>query len=372
MAGADLPSFHGIIGRSAPMQALFREMEDFASSSLPVLIRGESGTGKELVAAAIQRLSGRRARGFQIINCADLTPELLRSELFGHERGAFTGAVGKKEGLLTRVDGGTVFLDEIGELTPRAQTMLLRFLQAGEGLAVGATRGTRVDVRVIAATHRDLEAAVEEGSFREDFYYRLWGAVLEVPALRARREDIPLLVEHFRVRCNREDQLAVDGFTRQALAVLEADPWPGNVRELERVVHRAMAVRRRGVVQPEDVRLPSLRRAPPAAAGVEVSGTAAALSRYAAAALQLAGAGGGVRRGELMAHCGISREAARRTLASLVGRRLLRRLGSGRGTWYVLQTPDGTVDEPDELASLIAARRGGSLPAAPMATRGPR
>jgi DNA-binding NtrC family response regulator len=229
-----------------------------------------------------------------------------------------------------------------------------------------------VDVRVIAATHRDLEAAVELGSFREDFYYRLWGAVLEVPALRARREDIPLLVEHFRVRCNREDQLAVDGFTRQALAVLEADSWPGNVRELERVVHRAMAVRRRGVVQPEDVRLPSLRRSPAAAAGVEVSGTAAALSRYAAAALQLARAGGGVRRGELMAHCGISREAARRTLASLVGRRLLRRLGSGRGAWYALQTSDGTVDELDEHASLIAARRGGSLPAAPMPTRGPR
>ncbi len=182
----------------------------------------ESGTGKELVAAAIQRPSGRRARGYQIINCADLTPELLRSELFGHERGAFTGAVGKKEGLLTRVDGGTVFLDEIGELSPRAQTMLLRFLQAGEGLPVGATRSARVDVRVIAATHRDLEAAVELGSFREDFYYRLWGAVLDVPALRARREDIPLLVEHFRLRCNQEDQLAVDGFTRQALALLDA------------------------------------------------------------------------------------------------------------------------------------------------------
>jgi len=240
---------------------------------------------------------------------------------------------------------------------------------------VGATRGTRVDVRVIAATHRDLEAAVELGSFREDFYYRLWGAVLEVPALRARREDIPLLVEHFRVRCNREDQLAVDGFTRQALAVLEADPWPGNVRELERVVHRAMAVRRRGVVQPEDVRLPSLRRSPAAlaaTAGVAVSVTAATLNRYEAEALRLAAAGGGVRRGELMAHCGISREAARRTLASLVGRRLLRRLGSGRGAWYALHTPDGTVDEPDEHASLIAARRGSSLPAAPMATRGPR
>ncbi len=165
---------------------------------MPVLIRGESGTGKELVARAIRRLSGRRARGYQAINCADFTPELLRSELFGHERGAVTGTVGKTEGLVPRVDGGTVFLDEIGELPPLAQSMLLRFLQSGEGLAVGATRSMRVDVRVIAATHRDLEAAVVEGAFREDFYYRLWGAVLEVPALRARREDIPLLVEHFR------------------------------------------------------------------------------------------------------------------------------------------------------------------------------
>jgi two-component system response regulator HydG len=243
MAGTGLPSFHGIIGRSAAMQALFREMEAFAASNLPVLIRGESGTGKELVAAAVQRLSRRRARGFRSINCADFTPDLLRSELFGHERGAFTGAVGKK-GLLTELDGGTVFLDEIAELRPRAQSMLLRFLQDGEGLAVGATRSVRVDVRVIAATHRDLEAAVELGEFREDFYYRLWGAVLEVPALRARREDIPLLAEHFRLRYNREDELMVDGFARPALAVLEADPWPGNVRELERVVHRAMTVRR--------------------------------------------------------------------------------------------------------------------------------
>ena len=285
------------------MQALFRDIEDFASSNLPVLIRGESGTGKELVAAAIQRLSGRGARAFQIINCADLTPELLRTELFGHERGAFTGAGGKKEGPLPRVDGGTVFFDEIGELPPRAQTMLLRFFQTGEGLAVGATRSTRVDGRVIAATHRDLEAAVEQGTFREDFYYRLWGAVLEVPALRARREDIPLLVEHFRLRCNREDQLAVDGFTRQALALLEADPWPGNVPELERVVYRAVAVRRRGAVRPEDVKLPTLRRKAPVvpAPPAEVAGpaTTATLTRYQAEALRLASAGAEVRRGDL-------------------------------------------------------------------------
>jgi DNA-binding NtrC family response regulator len=345
MAGAGLPSFHGIIGWSAAMQALFREMEAFAASDLPVLIRGESGTGKELVAAAVQRLSVRRALGFRTINCADFTPDLLRSELFGHERGAFTGAVGKK-GLLIELDGGTVFLDEIGELRPRAQSMLLRFLHDGEGLAVGATRSVRVDVRVIAATHRDLEAAVELGEFREDFYYRLWGAILEVPALRARREDIPLLAEHFRLRYNRTDELRVDGFARPALAVLEADPWPGNVRELERVVHRAMTVRRRGLVQAEDVKLPALRRAAPAApapaAGKAGPATTEQLNPYQVEALRLASAGGGVRRETLMERCGISRETARRALASLVELGLMRRLGSGRAAWYGPRTPDAT------------------------------
>ena len=246
--------------------------------------------------------------------------------------------------LLTRVGGGTVFLDEIGELPPKAQTMLLQFLQAGEGLSVGSTRTTRVDVRVIAATHRDLEAAVEVGSFREDFCYRLWGADLEVPALRARRDDIPLLVEHFRVRCNREDQLAVDGFTRQALALLQTDPWPGNVRELEQVVRRAMTVRRRGTVEAEGVKFPTLRRKVPAipvlnpdVARPVPTGT---LNRYQAEALRVAAAAGEVRRGDLIARCGISTESARRVLVSLAGLRLLLRRGSGRGASYVLRPAD--------------------------------
>lgn len=139
---------------------------------------------------------------------------------------------------------------------------MLRLLQDGESLVVGATRSVGVNVHVIAATHRDLEAAVELGAFREDFYYRLWGAILDVPTLWGRSKEIPLLVEHCRVRWNHEDQFAVDGFTPEALALLEADPWPGNVRELERVVHRAMTVRRRGLVRPEDVKLPALRRQP--------------------------------------------------------------------------------------------------------------
>ena len=190
MAESGSASFHGIIGRSPVMGALFANIERFATVDVPVLIRGESGTGKELVARAVQRLSRRREQPFETLNCADLTRELLRSELFGHERGAFTGAVARRAGLVSRVDGGTLFMDEISELGTDAQAMLLRFLQEGEGRPVGAHRPVSVDVRIVAATHRDLEAGVEGGTFREDIYYPLWWAVLEVPPLRARREDI--------------------------------------------------------------------------------------------------------------------------------------------------------------------------------------
>ena len=248
MAGVDLPSFHGIIGRSAPMRALFAEIARFGPVDIPILIRGESGTGKELVAKAIQRLSRRRERPFEALNCADLTRELLRSELFGHERGAFTGAVSRAAGLVSRLNGGTLFMDEIGELPPDAQGMLLRFLQEGEGRPVGAARSVTVDVRVMAATHRDREAGVERGTFSEDFYYRLWWAVLEMPPLRERRDDIALPVEHFRSEVNDGDGLGLDitGVTRDAMAILEGDDWPGNVRELEAVVKRAMVRRRAG------------------------------------------------------------------------------------------------------------------------------
>jgi len=164
MVGSDPPSFHGIIGRSAAMQALFDRIAQVAPLRVPVLIQGESGTGKELVATAIQRLSARRDAPFERLNCADFTPELLRSELFGHERGALSGANTRKVGLLSVVDGGTVFFDEVGELVADARAMMLRFLQAGEGRPVGGVRTLRFDVRVISATHRDLAAAVREGT----------------------------------------------------------------------------------------------------------------------------------------------------------------------------------------------------------------
>jgi two-component system response regulator HupR/HoxA len=203
-------------------------------------LRGESGTGKELVAAAIQRFSARRDRPFVPVNCGALQRELLLSELFGHERGSFTGAVGRTKGLPVVADGGTLFLDEIGELSLEAQVMLLRFLQEGEVRPVGSTETGRVDVRLIAATHRDLEVAIERGAFREDLYYRVRRVVLEVPPLRERRDDIPILVEHLRRAINARHGLTVEGVSSQVLARLEDYSWPGNVRELETVMEQAM------------------------------------------------------------------------------------------------------------------------------------
>ncbi len=270
MAGVDGPSFHGIIGRSPAMVALFRRIERVAPIDVPVLIVGETGTGKELVAQAIQQLSQRSRRRFEIVNCGALTRELLLSELFGHERGAFTGAVTRKHGLLEVADGGTVFLDEVGDLPLDAQVMLLRFLQSREIRSMGSTETRRVDVRLIAATHRDLEAAVERGTFREDLYYRLRRVVLEVPPLRARRDDIRLLVEHFRVQLNARYSLAVRGATPAALRSLEHHPWRGNVRELEAVLEQAMIFTNGEWIAPEDLKLPMRQRGDVAEAAVAV------------------------------------------------------------------------------------------------------
>jgi len=335
MAGA-VESFHGIIGRSAAMRALFGDIERFAPVDVPVLIRGESGTGKELVARAIQHLSHRRDRPFEILNCADLTRELLRSELFGHERGAFTGAVSRSTGLVSRLDGGTLFMDEIGELAPDAQAMLLRFLQAGEGRAVGASRSFTTDVRVIAATHRDLETGVEQGTFREDMYYRLWCAVLEVPPLRARREDIEALVDHFRKEANLRpgSGLDISGFSDEALTVLASDEWPGNVRELEAVVRRAMVRRRHGWVTATDIVFPKLRRKGLVEA---VLASGVRLTPVQEQTLRLTATRGEVRRRDVASVCGISPELARRALRGLEQSGVLGRTGRARGTRYVLR-----------------------------------
>jgi DNA-binding NtrC family response regulator len=334
------PGLPGWVGQSAPLRALAARIARVAAVEVPVLILGESGTGKELVATALHSGSPRRARPFAPVNCGGLTRELLLSELFGHERGAFTGAVERRPGLLAAAHGGTVFLDEVGELAPEAQAMLLRVLATGEVRPVGATRTSRVDVRVIAATHRDLLGETRAGRFRAHLYYRLRRVVLRVPPLRARREDLPLLVESIRRQVNARHGLAIAGVTPAALQRLAAHPWPGNIRELEAVLEEAMILTGRGWLEPEALALDpvgpvaataAVDARPPAAPGP------AEPIRHAAVALALARDRGAVTRGALAAAAGISGELARRTLEVLVRQGRLWRVGAGRTVRYVLR-----------------------------------
>jgi len=230
----------GIIGRSKPIRDLFRLIGRVAESHTTILIYGESGTGKELIARAIHQQSPRRDRPFVAIDCGALPETLLESELFGHVRGAFTGAVGNKKGLFEEADGGTLLLDEIGDTTTVFQSKLLRVLQEGEIRPVGGNKTIKVDVRVIAATNKDIKKDVEKKSFREDLYYRLAVVPIVIPPLRHRREDIPLLADHFiRKYCER-NRLEPKRITPKAMKLLVEFSWPGNVRELENVIERAV------------------------------------------------------------------------------------------------------------------------------------
>ncbi len=231
-----------IIGSGPGMQAVFRLVEKVARTDATVLIRGESGTGKDLIAREVHRQSLRADRPFVSINCAALPETLLESELFGHARGAFTGATAAKRGLFEEADGGTVFLDEIGDVGLPLQAKLLRFLQNREFIRVGETSVRHVDVRVIVATNKDLEAAIERGEFRRDLYYRLNVITVHIPALRERREDIPLLAKHFARKYARNLLKGPVSFTPEAMAALCAYDWPGNVRELENAVERAVVL----------------------------------------------------------------------------------------------------------------------------------
>jgi Nif-specific regulatory protein len=230
--------FDSMIGRSGPMQKVYDLIPKMAASGLPVLVQGESGTGKELVARAINSHSPRQRKVFLSENCAAIPESLLESELFGHVRGAFTGAERDRVGLFEQADGGTLFLDEIGDMPAAMQARLLRVLQEGELRRVGGERTIHVDVRVITATHRDLEAEVEAGRFREDLYYRLQVLVIQLPPLRDRSGDIPLLVDHFLKRISRERGRPVPELRTAVLSLLESYTWPGNVRQLENHIQR--------------------------------------------------------------------------------------------------------------------------------------
>jgi Nif-specific regulatory protein len=244
---------HNMIGESAAMHRVYHFFSKVAPTDATVLISGESGTGKELAARAMHRNSKRSQKPFMAVNCAALNESLLESELFGHEKGSFTGAFAQKKGRLEVADGGTVFLDEIGELTPPLQVKLLRVLQEREFERVGGTVTINVDLRVIAATNKNLEEAIEAGQFRQDLYYRLNVVSLEMPALRERREDIMLLANYFAdkygARCNRK----LKGFSTEARDYLTAYDWPGNVRELENAIERSVVLGTTDIILPEDL-----------------------------------------------------------------------------------------------------------------------
>jgi DNA-binding NtrC family response regulator len=243
----------GVVGRSPAMVEVYKTVARVASTRSTVLILGESGTGKELIARAVHGHGPRCKRAFVAVDCGALTETLLESELFGHVRGAFTGAVGDKPGLFAEADGGTIFLDEIGDVTPALQAKLLRVLQEHQVRPVGGTEWRAVDVRVIAATNRDLAEAVAGGRFREDLYYRLKVVTIALPALRDRREDIPLLVDHLVRRAARECRSRVTGVSEAALALLCAYRWPGNVRELAHVLERGVALAQHELLTAEDL-----------------------------------------------------------------------------------------------------------------------
>jgi Nif-specific regulatory protein len=242
MLQAQINLEHNMVGESTGMREVFRRISRVAPTDATVLITGESGTGKELVARAVHRNSRRADRPFVAINSAAIPSTLLESELFGHERGAFTGAVAQKRGKLETAEGGTVFLDEIGELSLELQAKLLRVLEDHQFERVGGTRPVRVDFRLIAATNCDLEQAIADGAFRRDLYYRLKVVSLSLPSLKQRREDIPLLANWFVRRHADKARRTIAGFSPDALACLNAYEWPGNVRELENAVEHAVVL----------------------------------------------------------------------------------------------------------------------------------
>jgi DNA-binding NtrC family response regulator len=236
-----------MVGKSAAMTALYTQIAKVAPTRTRVLITGESGTGKELIARALHRESTLRAKSFVKVNCAAIPPELIESELFGHERGAFTGASARKKGLFEMADGGTIFLDEVGDMIVSAQAKVLRVLQSGEFTRVGGEQTLKADVRVLAATNRDLQAAVASGQFREDLYFRLAVVPLRAPALRERADDIPLLCRSFVEQICRENGLKVKTISPEALEILAAYQWPGNVRELRNVIERLVILSDEGI-----------------------------------------------------------------------------------------------------------------------------
>ena len=265
--------FEGIIGKSAPMQRLFGLLDKVVGSDITVLVTGENGTGKEMVARAIHQNGARRDKPFVAQNCSALNDNLLESELFGHVRGAFTGAQRDKVGLFKVADGGTFFLDEVADCSPALQVKLLRVLQESTFVPVGATQPESVDLRIVAATNKDLRALVDAGQFRGDLFYRLHVINLEVPPLRSRLDDLPLLTEHFLGRLARRTRRTQKRLDPRLLASLSEWRWPGNVRELENEMERLWVLSGEDEVIPPELRddpRPAAARPPPVSSGLDL------------------------------------------------------------------------------------------------------
>lgn len=285
---SDRPAEETIVGRSPAMQRVFKVIGRVAAKPVTVLIRGETGTGKELVARAIYQHSQRAQRPFVIVNCVAIPETLLESELFGHEAGAFTGAEGRRLGKFEQADGGTVFLDEIGDMNLATQAKLLRVLQEKAIQRLGGQETINVDVRVLAATHRELEKAVQEKKFRADLYYRLNDAVIHLPSLRERREDIPDLVNHFLSRHPRQPGSPAPTITAEAVGFLQYRAWPGNVRQLKNVVHKASLLAHGYPISPEIIRQVLQQPGAPSSANTQAQ---AYLQAYVAELLERAESG---------------------------------------------------------------------------------
>ncbi len=253
---AQINGFDNIVGQSPRMQEVFRTISRVLDTDASVLIEGESGTGKELVARAIHYNGTRKSKPFVALFCGSLPDSLLESELFGHKKGSFTGATSDKMGLFEAANGGTVLLDEVGDLSPRMQTSLLRVLQEGEIKRVGENEVRKVDVRVISATNKPLRELIKSKEFREDLFYRLNTIAITTPALRHRRSDIPLLAQFFLSRFAVNQRAYITGFTPEALQALQNFPWPGNVRELENTIRRAVVMAPQALISVEDLQLP--------------------------------------------------------------------------------------------------------------------
>lgn len=248
---SDRYGFSNIIGQSTPMKEIFELISQAAPSRSTILIQGESGTGKELIAKAIHMNSPRSGQPFIVVNSGSMPADLLESNLFGHVKGAFTGAINNKKGLFELAHRGTIFFDEVGNLSPETQAKILRVIQEREFMQLGGVESIRVDTRIIAATNSDLEEAMQRNEFREDLFYRLNVISIALPPLRLRTSDVPLLAMHFLRKYNDENQKEVEGFSREALGLLEGYHWPGNVRELENTVERAVVLCKAGEIDLE-------------------------------------------------------------------------------------------------------------------------